>query len=80
MFRKNSSRSFRLASHKLPIKTRFVISDIELTEEELARYSKFKQMLLNNWKKKLKWLLKKLLKLPVKLKTVDSEEQVEEVE
>lgn len=31
--------AFRLATHKLPIDTRFVIGDVELTEEELARYS-----------------------------------------
>ncbi|HHU53092.1 MAG TPA: 50S ribosomal protein L16 [Clostridiaceae bacterium] len=36
---KTAREAFRLASHKLPIKTRFVISDVELTEEELAKYS-----------------------------------------
>lgn len=36
---KVAREAFRLASHKLPIKTRFVISDVELTEEELEKFS-----------------------------------------
>ena len=31
--------AFRLASHKLPVKTRFVYADYELSEEELAKFS-----------------------------------------
>ncbi len=36
---KVAREAFRLASHKLPIKTRFVVSDVELTAEELAKFS-----------------------------------------
>ncbi len=36
---KVAREAFRLASYKLPIKTRFVISDVELTEEELEKFS-----------------------------------------
>ncbi len=36
---KVAREAFRLASHKLPIKTRFVVSDVELTEEELEKFS-----------------------------------------
>lgn len=36
---RTAREAFRLATHKLPIKTRFVIGDVELTEEELAKFS-----------------------------------------
>ena len=36
---KIAREAFRLASHKLPCKTKFIYSDVELTEEELAKYS-----------------------------------------
>ncbi len=36
---KIAREAFRLATHKLPIKTRFVYSDHKLTEEELEKYS-----------------------------------------
>ncbi|NLM18511.1 MAG: 50S ribosomal protein L16 [Clostridiaceae bacterium] len=78
---KTAREAFRLASHKLPIKTRFVISDIELTEEELARYSEVQADVIEQLEEEAEMAAEEAAEAAGEVeKTVDSEEQVEEVE
>ncbi|HHT23999.1 MAG TPA: 50S ribosomal protein L16 [Clostridiaceae bacterium] len=76
---KTAREAFRLASHKLPIKTRFVISDIELTEEELARYSEVQADVIEQLEEEAEMAAEAAGEAEVE-ESVDSEEQAEEVE
>ncbi|NLJ71303.1 MAG: 50S ribosomal protein L16 [Clostridiaceae bacterium] len=80
---KTAREAFRLASHKLPIKTRFIISDIELTEEELAKYSEVQADVIEQLEEEAEMAAEEAAEAAGEAEveeTADSEEQAEEVE
>jgi large subunit ribosomal protein L16 len=78
---RTAREAFRLASHKLPIKTRFIISDIELTEEELAKYSEVQADVIEQLEEEAEMAAEESAEAAGEVAdTVDSEEEAEEVE